>query len=47
MIAAAHLCGYTAVITFFNSNGTTVERDGNDKPLTDYLELNNFKLEFE
>lgn len=47
LIAAAHLVGAGAVKTFFKSNGSIVPRDGNNKPLTDYLQLNNFHLEFE
>ena len=47
LIASAHLVGHASVITFLKSNGTIIIKDGNGKPLTDYLELNNFKLEFD
>lgn len=45
LIAAAHLVGHRGVIDFLESNGKIIACDGNHKPLTDYLQLNNLKLE--
>ncbi|MCK9574662.1 MAG: hypothetical protein WC979_00255 [Candidatus Pacearchaeota archaeon] len=47
LIAAAHLVGFSAVKQFIESNGKIIAKDGNNKPLTDYLQLNNIKLNFE
>jgi len=46
LIAAAHLVGASPVKTFFKTNGQTVPKDGNNKPMTDYFQLNNFELNF-
>lgn len=46
LIASAHLVGHGSVKQFFASNGKNVAVDGNNKPLTDYLQLNNIELEF-
>lgn len=47
IIAAAHLVGAEPVKRFLDSNGKDVSSDGNGIPLTVYLQLNNFKLDFE
>lgn len=46
LIASAHLVGYLKVKEFIKSNGKLIAKDGNNKPLTDYLQLNNLKLNF-
>jgi hypothetical protein len=45
LIAAAHLVGYRGAVEFLESDGKKIPCDGNNKPLTDYLQLNNIKLE--
>lgn len=46
LLAASHLVGVNAVIRFIDTNGGEIARDGNEVPLTDYLQLNNFDLRF-
>ena len=46
IIAASHLVGAESVKRFLDSNGKDVTCDGNGVPLTVYLQLNNFKLDF-
>lgn len=46
LIAAAHLTGYSSVVTFLESNGKTIATDGNNVPLTKYFMFNNMKLKF-
>jgi len=47
LIAASHLVGSDGVKIFFQTNGKVVPKDGNGKPMTDYLQLNNIKLKFD
>jgi len=44
IIAMAHSCGANGVIIFINSKGKIIPKDGNNKPATDYLQFNNYKL---
>jgi len=44
IIAMAHSCGANGVISFIKTNGKIVPKDGNNKPATDYLQFNNYKL---
>lgn len=45
IIAMAHNAGASAVLAFFASNGKIVAKDGNNKPMTDYLQFNNYKID--
>lgn len=47
LLAAAHLVGQENVKIFLKSNGKIIPKDGNNKPLTDYLQLNNLVLELD
>ena len=44
IIAMAHLLGHKNAKAFLDSNGKTITRDGNQRPITDYLQLNGFHL---
>ena len=46
-LGASHLVGAFAAIDFVESNGQRVAIDGNNVPLTKYLELNNIELDLE
>jgi len=41
----SHLCGTASAKAFLDSGGKTIVKDGNNKPITDYLQLNNFQIE--
>jgi hypothetical protein len=47
LLASAHLVGQKNVKEFLESNGKIIARDGNNKPLTDYLQLNNMILKLD
>jgi hypothetical protein len=44
ILAMSHLCGTNATKEFLDSKGTKIAKDGNKKPMTDYLQLNNFNI---
>lgn len=44
ILAMAHIAGATGTKKFLDSGGTTISKDGNGVPITDYLQLNNFTL---
>lgn len=44
IIAMAHLLGHKNAQAFLDSNGKTITKDGNGRPITDYLQLNGFHL---
>lgn len=46
LLATAHLVGASKAIDFVRSNGKNVAVDGNKTPLTKYLQLNGYDLEF-
>lgn len=44
IIAMSHLLGHKNAQAFLDSNGKTISKDGNGRPITDYLQLNGFYL---
>jgi hypothetical protein len=45
IIAMSHLLGVSNAKKFLDSNGKYIPHDGNNRPITDYLQLNNFNIE--
>lgn len=44
ILAMTHLLGGQNAKSFLDSGGKNVARDGNNRPITDYLQLNNFNI---
>jgi len=44
ILAMTHLLGGQNTKSFLDSDGKTIARDGNNRPITDYLQLNNFNI---